>query len=121
MPGTPNTAIASITDWSCQLDAENYECTSLGMDWRTYIPGLRGWQGRVTGFYNLVTDTTGQLQLFNALVGGNSVALQMQTAAGGGYFEGTANITQCSVADSVKALITIDFNYVGNGSLQHLP
>ena len=84
VPGTPNTPIASIQSWDLTIDAENYDATVLGDNWKQFVAGLRGWNGSVNGFYNVVSDTTGQFQLYNALLSGASIALQMQTAAGGG-------------------------------------
>lgn len=121
IPGTPNVPIASIQSWDLSIDAENYDATVLGDDWKEFVAGLRGWNGSATGFYNIVTDTTGQRQLYNALLNGTTLALQMQTAAGGGMFEGLTNITNCAIADPVNGLITIKFTFVGNGSLQHNP
>lgn len=123
VPGTPNVPIASITTWSLNIAADNYESTVLGDFWKQYIPGLRGWSGKCTGFYNIVNDPTGQQALYNALLGGNSIALQMQTGAvaGSGMWEGLANITAVDVADPVNNVVSIDFTFVGNGSLQHNP
>lgn len=121
IPGTPNVAIAEINNWTCQIDAENYDATALGDNWKEFVAGLRGFSGQISGFYAIPSDTTGQYALWNALLTGASVVLQMQTATGGGYFEGNANITQVSITDPVNNLITIQFNYVGTGSLQHNP
>lgn len=121
VPGTPNVPIGEIHTWTIQIDADNYESTVLGDNWKEFVAGLRGYSGSVTGYYAIPTDSTGQQLLYNALLNGNALALQMQTATGGGYFEGYCNITQCSISDAVNALISIAFNYVGTGSLQHVP
>lgn len=121
VPGTPNTAIASVQSWDLTIDAENYDATVLGDNWKEFVAGLRGWNGSVNGFYNVVSDVTGQYQLYNALLTGASVALQLQTVAGGGTFEGLTNITNLAISDPVNNLITIKFTFVGNGSLQHNP
>ncbi len=94
----------------------------LGDSWRHFVHGLRGWNGSLQGYYDLVNDTTGQQALFNAMiVNDTTVVLVLQTAAGGGQFEGTANITQIQVSDPVDNLISINFTFVGTGSLQHVP
>jgi ABC-type nitrate/sulfonate/bicarbonate transport system substrate-binding protein len=121
IPGTPTVPIAQVSDWTCQMDADNYDASVLGDSWRHFVPGLRGWQGRISGYYDFVQDTTGQFTLLTAYMNSNPVVVIMQTAPGGGQFEGTVNITQISVADSVRGLITAEFTYVGTGSLQHLP
>jgi len=123
VPGTPNVPVASITNWSLSISADNYESTVLGDNWKQYIPGLRGWSGKATGFYNIVNDPTGQQALYNALLNGNSIAIQMQTGAvaGSGMWEGLTNITAVDVSDPVNNIVTIDFTFVGTGSLQHSP
>lgn len=121
VPGTPVVPIANINQWTLSADAGNYDASVLGDSWRHFVIGLRGWNGTINGYYDLVLDSTGQVQLFNAYINGTSVVVVLQTAAGGGQFEGTVNITQLAVTDPVDGLISIDFTYVGNGSLQHLP
>lgn len=118
MPGTPTVPIAEIRQWSLTTTADNYDASVLGDTWREFVSGLKGWSGQLTGFYALVTDTTGQRLLYDALINNSSVVLIMQTAPGGGAFEGTAHLTQSNVSDPVDNLITIDFSFVGTGSLQ---
>lgn len=121
IPGTPTVPIMSVHTWSININAENYDASVLGDSWKEFVPGLRGWNGKITGYYQLVADTTGQFQLYNALLTSGAVVLQMQVQAGGGMFEGTVNITDCSISDPVNNLVSIDFTFVGNSSLQHNP
>jgi predicted secreted protein len=122
IPGTPLTPITDIHQWTLTVDAGNYDASVLGDSWRHFVPGLRGWNGAINGYWNLINDTTGQFLLSTALLTSSSVVLQLQVnATTGGFYEGTANITQFAVSDPVDGLITIDFTYVGTGSLQHQP
>ncbi len=121
IPGTPLTPVANVHQWTLTVDAGNYDASVLGDSWRHFVPGLRGWNGQINGYYDVVLDTTGQYLLYNALLTSASVVINMQTAPGGGFFEGTVNITQFAVSDPVDGLITLDFTYVGTGSLQHQP
>lgn len=121
IPGTPLTPIANVHTWSLTVDAGNYDASVLGDTWRHFIPGLRGWNGAINGYFAVTTDPTGQLVLYNAILGGTSVVLVMQTTPGGASYEGTANITQIAISDPVDNLITLDFTFVGTGSLQHSP
>ena len=45
------------------------------------------------------------------------IVLNLQTIAGGGLLEGTAHITQAVITTPVNNVITCNFSYVGNGSL----
>jgi hypothetical protein len=121
LPGTPNTPISDITTWTVSISADNYDASVLGDSWKEYVIGLRGWSGKISGFYNLVNDPAGQATVYNAMLAGNSIVLVMQTgtAAGNGFWEGTANITAADVSNPVNNVISLDFTYVGTGSLQY--
>lgn len=118
IPGTPFAPIMQIREWTLQLNAGNYDASVLGDSWRHFVAGLRDWQGTITGYYDLVLDETGQQAIYNALVTSSTLVVYMQTAPGGGAFEGTVIFTRMLVTDPVDGLITIAFDYIGTGSLQ---
>lgn len=118
IPGTPFSPILNIREWTCQINAGNYDASVLGDSWRHFVAGLRDWQGTITGYWNLSIDTTGQKVLFQTLITSGTVVLNMQTAPGGGVYEGTAILTRCLTTDPVDGLITVVFDYIGTGSLQ---
>lgn len=118
IPGTPVVAIANINQWTLQMDAGNYDASVLGDSWRHFIPGLRGWSGQLTGYWSIITDPNGQQVLSDAFFNSSSLVIVLQTAPGGGQYEGTVNVTTMNVTDPVDGLITFDFSYVGTGSLQ---
>jgi predicted secreted protein len=120
VPGTPQQPVADVNQWTLSVDAGNYDASVLGDSWRHFIPGLRGWNGTINGYWYL-GDTTGQLLLHNAIFNSQNVVIVLQVVAGGGSYEGTVNITTFAVSDPVDGLITLDFTYVGTGSLQHNP
>lgn len=119
--GTPDVPMANVNTWTLNVEAGNYDASVLGDSWRHFVPGLRGWNGTVNAYYSVTTDPTGQLVFYNALFNGTQVVVQMQTSPTGGFFEGTCNVTGFAVSDPVDNLITLDFTFVGSGSLQHAP
>lgn len=121
LPGTPTAVIAFLTDYSMQLDAENYEQTALGDQWRSYVAGLRGWQAKMTGYYVADQDIAGQAAVQTAYLNGTAIVVQFNLAQGRSSYEGTANVTQLAIAANVRQLVTFDASIVGNGSLQYLP
>jgi predicted secreted protein len=122
IPGTPNVAIAKLTDWSLAINADNLETTALGDQWKTFIQGIKDWQGKVSGFMVADEDQAGQQSVMNALLTGNGdLVLQLQLGQGRGYFEGTTKVTQFNVGNSVKNPQSMDASFVGNGVLNHLP
>lgn len=122
IPGTPTVPVANINQWTLSIDAGNYDASVLGDSWRHFVPGLRGFNGAINGYWDMA-DLTGQLVFQTNMINSNSVVIVMQTSplAGGGQYEGTVNITNMAISDPVDGLITIDFTYVGTGSLQHTP
>lgn len=120
MPGTPTVAIAQLRQWDINVTADNYDASVLGDTWREYVSGLKGWSFTLTGFYALVTDTTGQRLLMSTLINNGSIVIVFQTKMGGGSFEGTAHLTSSAVSGPVDGLITINFAGQGDGSLQVL-
>lgn len=121
LPGTPTVPIANINQWTLSVDAGNYDASVLGDSWRHFVPGLRGFNGSINGYWDVTLDTTGQYVLQTNMLTSASVVIVMQVAPGGGSYEGTVNITAMSISDPVDGLITLDFTYVGTGSLQHNP
>ncbi len=118
LPSTPLAPIAELRSWSLNTTADNYDASVLGDTWREFVSGLKGWSGNMTGFYALTTDTNGQRVLYSALINNTSVVVVFQTAQGGGSFEGTVHLTSANVSAPVDNLITLDFSFVGTGSLQ---
>jgi len=119
IPGTPTVPIANVHQWTLSMDAGNYDASVLGDSWRHFVPGLRGWNGTINGYWDIILDTTGQQQLSDAFFNSQSVVIVLQLSPGGGQYEGTVNITNLSMTDPVDGLITLDFTFVGTGSLQH--
>ena len=118
IPGTPTLPVANVNNWTLSMDAGNYDASVLGDSWRHFIPGLRGWNGAINGYWDLVNDLTGQQLISDAFFNSASVVVVLQLAPGGGQYEGTVNITAMAITDPVDGLITMDFTFVGTGSLQ---
>ncbi len=117
IPGTPYAAIADLRQWDLTVVRDNYDASVFGDTWREYVIGLGGWSGVSNGFYDITNDPNGQMVLFNAMLFMAAVVLVFQVIAGGGNFEGQTHITNCAISTPVDNVITCDFSYVGNGSL----
>lgn len=120
MPGTPNTPVAQLNNWSITATSGNYDASVLGDTWRNFVSGLKGWSGSLAGFYSLVSDPLGQKVLYNALVNNLTLVGVFQTVQGGGSFEGSFHVISSAVSNPVDGLITINFDFQGTGSLQVL-
>lgn len=115
--GTPIAPIQDLKSWTCTVVRDNYDSSVFGDTWREYVIGLGAWSGVCSGFYDITNDPNGQMVLFNAMLFMAAVVLVMQVAPGGGNFEGQTHITNCAITTPVDNVITCDFSYVGNGSL----
>jgi predicted secreted protein len=121
IPGTPNVAIAKLTAWSVAINADNLEVTALGDQWKSFIQGIKDWQGKLTGYF-IADEDPSQGSVMNALLTGpGDLVLQLQIGQGRGYFEGGVKVTQFNVGVDVKNPNSMDASFVGNGQLNHLP
>jgi hypothetical protein len=112
--GTPDTTVGEITEWTCEIDRENYDSTALGADFKTNVIGLGSWQGTAKGFFAISTDQ-GQTILQNAILNGSTVYVELRTSTD--VYEGQVNPTKVSVGNPVSGLVTFEFDFVGTGAL----
>jgi len=109
------TKVAEKTEWSVQLNRDYVDSTSFGNTNKTYLAGLRNFQGNYSGFLNTDGDDMldasaldEQLIYLYASDGSNGSATVL-VAHGSGFID--ANVTS-SVNDAVK--ITGEFRAQGN-------
>jgi hypothetical protein len=108
--------VAQLGTWSADIDADMLETTKFLDTWKGYIPGLKSGSGKFSGRWDM-TDTTGQLALQNALLGGTSVALKFNTGAN--TYAGTAFIKAQSNKAAVNGLVEVDFSAQFSGAVTY--
>ena len=113
---TPNVLILGIKQWDLTVQADNYDASVLGDVWYENVPGLKKWNGKLTGWYELVTDTTGQGALLSAILNGTQPYLEL-ALADASYFYGQASITDGTMSNPVNNIVTLDWTFVGSGPL----
>ena len=113
--GGGGTKVAEKTEWSVQLNRDYVDSTSFGNTNKTYLAGLRNFQGNYSGFLDTAGDDMldasaldEQLIYLYASDGSNGSATVL-VAHGSGFID--ANVTS-SVNDAVK--ITGEFRAQGN-------
>lgn len=114
--------VAEIKAWKINLKSDTKETTPFATDsstvWKTYLSTLKGWDGSIDAVGIDMTDTNGQLALFN-LIGGASVALKFYLDATH-YFSGSAIITGVSPSADVNDLVQGgSFSFQGTGALTY--
>lgn len=98
--------IAEVKQWEIPLAADLYDVSVLGSQWKSYIPGLLGSDAKVDVFLDL-TDSTGQVAIQTAMLGGTSISLSLLTSTAGGAtahtYSGTAYVKGIDIKDPVNA------------------
>ncbi len=109
--GSGGTLVAEKTEWSVQLNRDYVDATVFGDTNKTYLAGLRNFQGNYAGLLNTAGDdmldasaADEQLIYLYADVGGTPVLV----AHGSGFID--ANVS-CSNTDAVR--ITGEFRAQG--------
>lgn len=108
-------AIAEVKTFTVEETGDTAETTSMGDEWRTYLPTLKSWSGSVESQWD-DADTTGQ----GALVTGAEVSLKLypdDDATGDIEFSGSAIVTGISRSVSFDGIISISFTFQGSGAL----
>lgn len=101
-----SSAIAQVKQWELPLNADLYDTSVLGNQWKQYIPGLLGAEAKIDVFLDL-TDTTGQVALQTALLNSTSITLNLLTSNAASAvvhtYTGTAYIKSIDIKDPVNA------------------
>lgn len=109
--------VGRVRSWSVSVNKDSLETTNLGVNDRTYVPGLRG----STGTADLMYDPTESqaISLLNSIFGddstaNNSVSFVLDTAAGKNL-SCTAFITSISPSVSVGEIqvCSVSFQVTG--------
>ena len=107
--------VAELDEWDLNIDAKLIDKTIFGNTWVSNRPGLKSWNGKAKGRWDM-TDTNGQLALQNAQLGGTSVSLKLYPNATN-YYSGTAYIKGIAAKAAVAGLSEVEFNFEGDGAV----
>lgn len=110
--------VASIKNWSLDINLDTLDITALGKTWKEFIAGLREWSGSLEGDWDVQTDVTGQKAIQDALLNGTAVTLELYVNAANKY-SGSAFITAASPSADVGDLVSISFDFQGTGALAY--
>jgi flagellar hook assembly protein FlgD len=108
-------AVAEVTAFSIDEQAEVVEDTPLGETAKTFIPDRTSWSGSISCQWD-ATDTNGQ----EAMTAGSSVSVSLQPegdTTGDVTYSGTVLITGISRSVSAGAVVTAEFSFQGSGDL----
>jgi hypothetical protein len=113
--GSGGTLVAEKTEWSVQLNRDYVDATVFGDTNKTYLAGLRNFQGNYAGFLNTagddMLDASAQDEQLIYLYADES-GTPILVAHGSGFID--ANVS-CSNTDAVR--ITGEFRAQGNWTI----
>ncbi len=107
--------VAEIGAWDMTLSRTPIPVPKFGISREKILCGPYEWAGTFTGNWYM-DDAAGQAALEDALVGGTTVALFLQTAGTTDY-NGTAYITSVAVSTPHDGIVSVTFNFEGTGDL----
>lgn len=115
--------IADIDNFNLSIDSDSLPTTAYtdvadpNHGWKTSKQGLKGWSGDASGRFNM-TDTTGQLAIRAAQLGGTKLTLSfiIDQVSGEGY-TGDAWVKTHAPKSKVDGTADIDFSFDGTGPL----
>ncbi len=114
-------AVATIDNWTLDLDNSMHDITSFttsAAQWRTFIAGLSGWTGAVSGTFD--SASTGQDDMFVSALAPTSVAAVFELdQAAGGKLSGNVFISAQSVGTDIDAPVDVSWSLQGTGALSY--
>ncbi len=108
--------VVGIKNWSIDLSMDTLETTALGDGWKGYIAGLKEWTASADGDFNVHTDEAGQQALQDAYLNGTAVSALFYVNDTN-YYTGEAIINSLSIEDPVDDVVSISFEFTGNGEI----
>jgi len=109
--------VAEMGEWDLSLDVNMLDTTAFGDAWKDQIPGIKSWNGKASGRWDM-TDTTGQKAMQDALLGGTSVSIVL-AVNGSHNYSGTAYIKNISPKATATGTVDCDFSFEGTGALTY--
>ena len=104
--------VGEISEWTLDVSADIIDKSAFGDEWKKKVATQKDWTGSITG--RLDTSNTGQ----SALTIGAEITANFYTDATH-YYSGAAVVESISRSAAVADLVTVTFNFTGNGALSY--
>ena len=115
--GGSKQAIGGQKGCTLTMEADTIDVSNKNdFGWASTIGGAKSWSVACDGQF--IADDEGQQALFDALVAGTHVQVEMKNAAEGIYFAGKAAITSLEVDAQFDDVCTLSMELQGIGALQ---
>ena len=116
-------AIYRMNHWDLNVDTNVLDVTAwttAAAQWRTNIAGLQGWSGTVSGYWDMIGDTSGQkLMQTRTLTPTTGTLILYQSLSGGENYRGDVLFNQMTPSLDIDGTANITFAFTGNGALTY--
>ncbi len=111
-----------ITGWdvNVNVDMRDHTVFTTGtVTWRTVLPGLSGWSGTFSGFWD-AQGSTAQDDCVEAALAGSTGSVKLYAdKVGGDHLAGNIYFSGLTAGAQIDGDVTVGFPFTGNGSLAY--
>jgi len=113
--------IAQVRNFSVELTRDTIETSTMGVDVRTYINGLRSWSGSADIYFDSAAST-GHIAVHSVLnptsgtVGQATLTFEGYLADTAGKFSGEVIITGFTVNATMDGMVEASISFQGSGA-----
>lgn len=109
--------VALMDSWELSPSADMLDITSFGDSWKNKIAGLKDWNAKISGKYDM-TDINGQAALWTAFLNGTTVSLKLYVDDTH-YLSGSAFVKSMSPKVGVADVESVDIELDGAGAVAY--
>src|SRR5438552_4624947 len=102
--------VAEIDEWTLTTNADLNEISKFGDAAKSFTPGLYEWNGHFKGRLDM-TDTNGQLAIFNQLIAGTILTALHLGVAGTTNFNGNAWTKTAAFTEAITENALADYTF----------
>lgn len=103
------TNVLDVTSW-----------TTANAAWRSNIAGLQQWSGTVSGYWDMIADTSGQkLMQTRTLTPTTGTIILYADLTGGENYRGDILFNRQAVSADIDGTVNLSMDFTGNGALTY--
>lgn len=111
--------VLRINNWSATINTDIRDHTTFStgdLRWRTTKPGLAGWSGTFSGFWDADGSTAQDDCIEAALAGSTGSVVLSADKVTGGSINGNIYFSGLTAGSAVDGDATVSFDFTGNGA-----
>ena len=105
-----------VESWSLNVSAEAVDTTNTGdAGWESNILGAKSFEGSCKTFFDTAAVPTGT----PGFLPGTRATITLPVGSSGKSYSGTVQITQVSIENPTKGVVSFSLNFKGSGALTY--